>query len=392
MPTVTSADSNAGTAGGQASAKRRMRLWEVQGGLQCSIIGTCFSHDDLIEMTNKAGFRIPMEATAYDVHGFCVNQAGTPCRLARLMHKRLEQRYSGVITKVSRCKSVVELAALWETEQEAGRIAGAYWAFLSHGHVPKELGNRIFGEVHMLSHVLGRVTRQSLQQASTLQSQVDDLQARLARQGERHRILARERDDARDLVARLSSQTVQSAISAASDGRATIVPGPVIERRETRRKRALIASRERARAAEAQVERLEAMVAQLRKSRLLRPSSEPTECAGAVACDAAVASDIARRVLYIGGRTGGLDQLRRIAARTQGEFFHHDGGEHESVSRIDGLIEHCDVVFCPVDCVSHSACLRAKSLCKRLKKPFVPLHSSGGTSFERALADLTRRQ
>ena len=43
------------------------------------------------------------------------------------------------------------------------------------------------------------------------------------------------------------------------------------------------------------------------------------------------------------------------------------------------------MVFCPIDCISHHACLKAKHLCRRLAKPFVPLRSSSATCFARAI-------
>jgi hypothetical protein len=68
--------------------------------------------------------------------------------------------------------------------------------------------------------------------------------------------------------------------------------------------------------------------------------------------------------------------------------LHHDGGLEHAAARIDGLIEGCDLVICPVDCVSHGACQRAKALCRKLNKQFVPLRSSGATAFARALQTL----
>jgi hypothetical protein len=46
------------------------------------------------------------------------------------------------------------------------------------------------------------------------------------------------------------------------------------------------------------------------------------------------------------------------------------------------------VVFCPIDCVSHQACLKVKSLCRRRAKPFVPLRSSSATCFLQAMKGL----
>ncbi|MFN8719368.1 MAG: DUF2325 domain-containing protein [Rhodospirillales bacterium] len=54
------------------------------------------------------------------------------------------------------------------------------------------------------------------------------------------------------------------------------------------------------------------------------------------------------------------------------------------------MVERCDLVFCPIDCISHDACRRAKQLCKRLRKPFVPLRSSGSAGFFAVLRELER--
>jgi hypothetical protein len=45
-------------------------------------------------------------------------------------------------------------------------------------------------------------------------------------------------------------------------------------------------------------------------------------------------------------------------------------------------------VLCPIDCVSHQACLKVKALCRRCAKPFVPLRSSSATCFARAIEAL----
>ncbi len=51
-----------------------------------------------------------------------------------------------------------------------------------------------------------------------------------------------------------------------------------------------------------------------------------------------------------------------------------------------GLVGRADLVLFPVDCVSHQAMGMAKRLCRQLDKPFVPLRSSGLSSFLAGLA------
>jgi hypothetical protein len=224
-----------------------------------------------------------------------------------------------------------------------------------------------------------------------LLARVEDLEARLSRQAQRTAELVRERDQALSKLGQLSEACSRPSDTAREWAQDWLGPGPEkTRRREQKRERATIVARERARAAEARVVELENRNRQLLATiRRARPATKP-DCPGAVACDGVVKASIVRRLLYIGGRTGGVEHLRRVAANAGAEFLHHDGGEHEAIGRIDGFVERCDVVFCPIDCISHSACLRAKALCQRLGKPFVPLRTSGTTSFQRAISTLTR--
>ncbi len=362
---------------------RRRKLWEVGGNLQCSIVGTCLSHDDLLAIARSSGVSLVPGAAAYDVHAHFVQQAGTASPLARAMQKLLEGRYARVVRKVSATSGEADLTSLWQDLNASGNIAGAYWAFLSHGHVPQSVSTRVFGDVHMLSHVLGRVTHADAAAVSSLKARVEDLEARLLRGAERSHGMAADRDRWRDRCTALErGSATQSMILPA----ATRYPGirdPVVQGNDERRQRALLSARQRARRAESEVLELRDEVARLR---LLIVDQHATQaCPAAEKCNEVVRSDRVKRVLYLGGRSGAIDRLRAIASSVNSEFLHHDGGEEQALSRIDGLVAGCDAVFCPIDCVSHSACLRAKALCRKLSVPFVPLRSSGTTSFQRAL-------
>ena len=94
------------------------------------------------------------------------------------------------------------------------------------------------------------------------------------------------------------------------------------------------------------------------------------------------------QLLYVGGRYHLLPHLRARAEALDASLIHHDGGQEETLKSLDGLVEKADVVFCPIDCISHQACLKAKHLCKRQAKPFVPLRSSSASCFARAIKGL----
>jgi hypothetical protein len=98
-----------------------------------------------------------------------------------------------------------------------------------------------------------------------------------------------------------------------------------------------------------------------------------------------------RSFLYVGGRDCQVAHLRQIASNFGAELLHHDGGLREAVSRIDTVLPSVDCVFCPIDCISHDACLRVKTGCKKFGKAFIPLRNGSKSSLERALNTMNER-
>jgi hypothetical protein len=78
-------------------------------------------------------------------------------------------------------------------------------------------------------------------------------------------------------------------------------------------------------------------------------------------------------LLYVGGRQAQLGTPSRICQRSGAALLHHDGGIDERGGILQGLISRADVVLFPVDCVSHTAMLLAKRLCRQYGKPILPL-------------------
>lgn len=109
-------------------------------------------------------------------------------------------------------------------------------------------------------------------------------------------------------------------------------------------------------------------------------------------CSTAQSNADLKSFLYVGGRDCQVAHLRQIASAHGAELIHHDGGLREAVSRIDTVLPSVDCVFCPIDCISHDACLRVKSGCKKHGKRFIPLRNGSKSSLERALQDIKDRR
>jgi hypothetical protein len=90
-------------------------------------------------------------------------------------------------------------------------------------------------------------------------------------------------------------------------------------------------------------------------------------------------------LLYVGGRTHHIAQLRAVTEGSGASFVHHDGGIEHHLNLLAGLTSQANLVVFPVDCISHHAAQLAKQLCRQTGKRFIPLRSASATSLLAAL-------
>jgi hypothetical protein len=365
----------------QLPRSRRLGLWQIDGGPQCSIVGTCLSDQDLRAAICK--HRLPVDANArdYDIHSYCVHIAQTDCPLSRTLTKVLNHRYAGAINLIGKVHSDAEVLSQWDRLRECGQVAAGYWAIMSDRDVADFIKVRVFGEVHMLSHLHGRGAHQLATKLAEAQRRCVDLEARLTRSDTSRLAALAERDAVRTTLTEHEINAHRTAVAIASRrGINRMVTR--LKNKLAQRERALVIARARARQAEDKLARFEIEGGRRRHATVAKPDALDKETAPQ---DPPSPHLGGRRILYIGGRNTVVPHLRSLTESCAAEFQHHDGGVENSVHRIAHMIQRCDAVICPVDCVSHGACQLAKSLCLRLDKTFLPVPAASRSAFEQAL-------
>lgn len=373
-----------------AAPPGRTRIWELSKHLHCSIIGTCLSTAELKQILGKTGMVTP-GATEHDLHHQGVLLAGRQDGAGKLLHKSLDKRHRMTLNQFDKATGVEEIRALWRDAVQRGDIPGAYWAALTHGAATDALVREVFGEVHMLSHLVGAANRADIRRLSALEAENAALQDKLRRQEAQLRDGITARDTKiRDLSAALArrlAETTRDAAPAEEQDTLERLAGD-LERRlglETHRRAAVMErSAELAEALRRERERREAAE---RREGALQAELDAVEASFGDAPEASVALD-GLSLLYVGGRPAQLGHLRDLSEQVGAIFLHHDGGVEDRTGLLAGLVSRADVVMFPVDCVSHEAALAVKRLCRQADKPFLPLRSAGLGSFFAALAGL----
>lgn len=379
---------------GPAPVSRRAKLSELSRYLHCSVVGTCVSTSELRHILDKAGIAVD-GASDHELHGRGVTAAGETGVASKLLHKALDRRHRQSVNQFAKAKSDEDVRSLWRDAVKSGDIPGAYWAALTHPATSDDLVRLMFGEVHMLSHLVGAANRADIRRLSALEDENAQLQEKLRRQQEQLREGFTSRDEKiRDLSALLTRRLTDDAVR----GQQIDISAEhtALTRLVAELERRLTAESGRRSALEKRIERLNADLSREREARSaaekreasLRDELEAIDADLTTSADAD--SDPAIRLdglsfLYVGGRPHQVTHVRARAEQLGANFLAHDGGVEERNSVLAGLVSRADVVMFPVDCVSHNAVAAVKRLCRQASKPFMPLRSGGVGSFIAAL-------
>jgi Uncharacterized protein conserved in bacteria (DUF2325) len=382
---------------------QRRKLWEFSTSMHCSIVGTCLSTLELRKIIAKVKGHDLKGFSDLIVHEEAVLVAGHQGAAARLLQKALDRRYEATIKRFNRAQNVEEVHSLWDDARRSGDVPGAYWALLTHPATTQELRQSAFGDVHMLSHLVGSTNRADIRRLATLETERAELALKVEKQQAQLRDVIVTRDVTIRRLNDMLAETIAHESRARPSGRSQEDADEIIalhglvadlQRRlsaEVSRRQRAEQRHEMAQSAlskanaalgaaydEAQHLREELDAAEAQLSSTTGSNSEGL-CHRPVSLNGV-------RLLHVGGRPAQIPRIRAFVEAAQGEFLHHDGGVEERKGLLAGLVSRADTVFFPVDCISHEAARGLKRLCRQAAKPYFPLRSTSLASFIAALS------
>lgn len=369
---------------------QRLRIWDIAATFHCSIIGTCLTTGELRQVLIKAGQDDARSASDHTLHGRGVRLAGQRDQAAKLLNKALDKRHETSVKRLPRQAGEEELRAIWRECFDRGDIAGPYWALMSHPASSPDLIREIFGEVHMLSHLVGSASRLDIARLTRLEADLEQERARGRRQETRLKVAADERTALQQRIRRLEERVLQADAAAAALDR------PVRSDRASRSGRLetealrsdtlaqrLSDSEVKCSALQRELEQLQDLShAILRENEAL----ETTVASGLRTSARQVPAQPAGPVLYVGGRRNLFDHLRAYAESRDIDLILHDGGMEDSTTLLPALVGQATTVLFPVDHISHAAAGILKRLCRAQGKSYLPLRSAGLASFLAAVS------
>ena len=378
-----------------AAAPRRAKLAELDANLHCSIIGTCLTTGELRKLVPRYAPLLDRKtASDLDIHHTAVELSMQGEAAAKELHKALDTRHALAIKRFKPADEPA-LARLWAEALAHGDVPGAYWALLTHPLCSFDLRRQAFGDVHMLSHLVGASNRADLRRLNALEDdharlreQNAALQARLHELGAQHQHAVEVVSQQAMELSRLRERHAGLATSAAADQLAQLRDAVTARDEQLAQTTArneelqarLAASESAAELTRNAVRQLGANADEARAEvQALEQTLMQTLEGGS---DAAALPPLqGRRVVYVGGRPQSTQMLARLVAAAGGELLAHDGGIEDRKSMLASLLPRADMVVFPVDCISHNAMHVTRQLAARAGIPCHPVRNAGIASF-----------
>jgi hypothetical protein len=386
-------------------SNRRARLVDLDSHLHCSVIGTCLSTSELRKLVPKFTDLDRQHASDLEIHHAAVELAIEGGAGAKALQKALDARYAGAVRRFESAKSSEALLVLWKEALKSGDIPPAYWAVMTHPQAIMSVRQAAFGDLHMLSHLVGAANRADIRRLVALEEENAALKDKIERQQIKLHELSTERDASilrlTEQVTELSAKTPRIPDSSAEGQEAEI--GTLREALLARDERLAIHTSRREAAEQRALneqnhartlsQRLDDTIATLN---IVQAECSALEQAVLAQGDnthsrsAELANLTGKRVVYVGGRPGSNAALRQLVESAGGDFVVHDGGIEDRKGMFAAALPRADIVVFPVDCIDHDSMNLLKRVCDRHQVDYHPVRTASVASFMELMARLGR--
>ena len=403
-----------GNGSGNGNGKRR--IWEFQPSTICNLIGLSFDEKDLrkifkdLKLSHDNQFSV-----AFEMHQLLAKICQTKNQHSKRVEKLLEKQFA----LYKKEAGILDPQRIYESlEGEEGTentlkdvpIAALIWFAVRNGDRDKELETKIFAAVHMKEHYAlrfyddlsrkfqGRNVASVLEGLSAALESQEKLQRRCARLEQKRDDLISEREAVKDAKSRFAHELedqrrLNARLTRMIEGKGGEAAYEEIEGM----KKELTVFREEIRRLNKENAALIRLSASHVESNMpLKIEREKTFGGPACTCDHNSLDNgdqneelqlTGLRVAYVGGVESLESSYRELAESFGCQFCYHCGHCERGKSAIESLIDGNDVIFCPVDINSHTACQLVKKVCKLRDKPCCFLRSSSLSAFKKGLAN-----
>jgi hypothetical protein len=369
----------------EVSVSKKRPIWQVPSHQLCTLIGICID----IPYIRKLRKRFPSITadiqgdTDYELHAFCVNACLDKNLLSMRLNKHLNRSHQTIVSALRQQKTDQAIESFWRSTDltDERQIAGFCWAILTSQYASAEIKDKLYGEIHMLSHISGQALRTEQKKLSIENDQLMLEHSKHARALLRHQARY---ENQQEITKSLEDQIIElkQKLLVKDNSTDNLSTGKSTELLKNHEKTIwsqhshMVQLQIKLELQEKKYKALKVSKLDHTKIEIKTDDSEPSVIP--------FSSDLCgKSILYVGGFSRHKDRFKPLIESINGEFLYHDGGIQQSTHLLNMMVKKADAVFCPIDCISHGAVGRIKTLTKTECKDCIFLRSPSLTSFKK---------
>ena len=378
----------------------RRNISQLTSELICSVLGNCLTLYESKKLYLQLEIGSTPAKSEYEIHGKLVAIASVKGQAARVIHKFIDEKFQLDVRKFSKISNANEIADLWNESLQLGNISGSFWASITHPLCSNQILKEIYGYVHMRTHFVGSLDKFELKKYDELQVQSTDFEKEIQLIKINHFEQTHSRDvKIQNLEKKVQDQQLElvSAKSLVSKPSKSFL-NLEIENNNLTNENSKFTNR--VSSLEENLKKIKAQQIQSDSEIKSFQSANKDLLQEVETLELLIRSDFDSKdvdhnvkLAYLKGRTflyvGGTHQLainiKNVASKMEFQCLFHDGGVEDRIGLLIGLINQAEIIFFPMNHVSHAAVSIIKSQADKTNKVYAPLKSSGLSTFLVAL-------
>ncbi len=388
----------------------KRRLWEFQGFIVCRILGLSFDGEELHHICHKLQISDGQQSlTEPEMHGKLVTTCKEPNQTSsKYVDKLLSQRFELYRRRVERLnqEDICGIIERGEVFEDVPLEALIWFAVRNQHEKIEEIETRVFNAVHIREHhalrfydALSRVLPDG-----KVESVMEELKEAQESSEEFHKRYQRskyKKEQLRSEIEALKKDNSQLVLTLAEQRRLNeklrkdlekLGGEEALEQVEALKKEVELLTQElKTLSEELLKQELYGVPIKLSESLSYPKDTIPDRILlpGKLAEKPDVVLSLnGTKVAFVGGVDSLVPYYREVVECLGGIFVDHCAVCSQGKGQIERLVGKADVVFCPVDVNSHTACRCAKKVCKCRNKPCYFLRSSSLSTFRKGLVNL----
>jgi len=382
-------------------------IWEIESHFKCTVVGALLSVEKHKSILKKCGYNVKV-LNPYEYHQHIMAKLNHENNVSIKVNNFIRSKARKYMIKITGM-SGTKIKAVWKKHLETGNVGPLFYAIISYKDTKIEVLQEVYGEIHMQAHA--NMTgifdiRKKLNQANEnllkekkktskknqlikkmIQTRKSDILKIIRYETENNIIKKRIYELENKLEPEKIDKIQNNTIEVLEQHIAVI--GQTLEKTE-----------EKIRILEREKKTLQIDLFSANSENKLLKDEFHTLVKGIKPCESSSCSQnvsfcnqngcpqyqlCAKKIFMVGGITKMKSFYKDIVVNAGGEFDYHDGYMKNTNTNLKAKVRKCDVVICPVNCNSHSACIKVKKLCKQYNKECKILRSSSLSAVSQAL-------